>query len=100
MDRGPPFIPGEFGHAGQSSMARQWRLLRLICQHPTGLTIQALAAHFGISQRSVQRDLNMLQNIGFPLESRHGPHGRKYWRCNEMTTQSFPAEFGGTLEGP
>lgn len=98
MERGPQPRPGDFEDFGLSSMVRHWRMLQLICQHPTGMTVQDLALQFAISQRSIQRDLKILQNMGFPLESRNGPHGRKYWRCSNLNTQHFPAAFGELSE--
>lgn len=38
-------------------------------------TARELAERFGVSVRTIQRDLDYLQQIGFPLYTEQGPHG-------------------------
>ncbi|MBW2618372.1 MAG: helix-turn-helix domain-containing protein [Deltaproteobacteria bacterium] len=50
-------------------LARQWRILRRIEATSGGLTVAELAEEEGISLRTVYRDLEALQEAGFPLYS-------------------------------
>jgi len=50
-------------------LARQWRILRRIEATSGGLTVAELADEEGISLRTVYRDLEALQEAGFPLYS-------------------------------
>lgn len=65
----------------KKSMFRQWRILNLVGQRVEGITVKELATQFATSQRTIQRDLDLLQSVGFPLNATTGPHGRKHWRC-------------------
>lgn len=44
------------------------------------MTVKEIASEIQGSQRTTQRDLELLKSLGFPLESTTGPHGRKSWR--------------------
>ena len=48
-------------------LARQWRLLRRLEAAKYGLTVAELAAEEGVSLRTAYRDLEALQEAGFPL---------------------------------
>jgi predicted DNA-binding transcriptional regulator YafY len=48
-------------------LARQWRILRLIESSHTGLTVAEIADHEEVSLRTAYRDLEALQDAGFPL---------------------------------
>ena len=63
-----------------SPLVRQWILLREISSRRLGLTIKEMARDYGVSQRTIRRDLMTLQRVGFPLEERESDHGRKHWR--------------------
>ena len=60
-------------------MVRQWRILNTVESREQGVTVKELADEFLTSQRTIQRDLELLQRVGFPLEASIGPHGRKRW---------------------
>jgi len=49
-------------------LSRQWRLLQLI-DRPHGITVDDAARELGITVRTVWRDLDTLQRVGFPLHS-------------------------------
>lgn len=66
----------------KNSMFRQWRVLNIVGLHEDGITVKDLAAQFSTSQRTIQRDLELLQSVGFPLVTSTGAHGRKRWRCS------------------
>ena len=48
-------------------LARQWRLLRLIESSKNGLTVAELSDREGVVPRTIYRDLEALQEAGFPL---------------------------------
>jgi predicted DNA-binding transcriptional regulator YafY len=48
-------------------LARQWRILRAIEASPQGLTVAELAELEGVGLRTAYRDLEALQEAGFPL---------------------------------
>ncbi|MBW1714064.1 MAG: transcriptional regulator [Deltaproteobacteria bacterium] len=50
-------------------LARQWRILRRIEASANGLTVADLAQSEGVSLRTAYRDLEALQEAGFPLYS-------------------------------
>lgn len=58
-------------------MARMERLLELLMKLQTlqNFTVQGLAEEFGISRRTMQRDLQALSEMGIPLRATPGPHG-------------------------
>jgi HTH domain len=61
-----------------SSLARQQRLVRLLDQGG-GLSVPRTAADMGCTERTVYRDLVVLQEIGVPVyQEREGK--RKRWR--------------------
>ena len=41
---------------------------------------QDLAQEFDVSERTVQRDLEVLQDLGFPIEHDQDEHGKRFWR--------------------
>ncbi|QDU99162.1 helix-turn-helix transcriptional regulator [Lignipirellula cremea] len=65
--------------AGQSPLERQWLILRTLCARRYGATIRELADEYEVSPRTIQRDLGLLRDLGFPLEPQGGPHGRNHW---------------------
>ena len=46
---------------------RQWNLLRAIQSNHFGLTATELAERVECTKRTVQRDLQVLQDVGFPI---------------------------------
>lgn len=42
---------------------------------PTPVSAAALAAQFGVSRRTIERDLDALRNVGLPLYADRGRHG-------------------------
>lgn len=68
------------GKFDKKTLFRQWRLLNILGSREQGVTLQELSAELQTSQRTIQRDLDLLTSVGFPLQSTTGPHGRKHWR--------------------
>lgn len=66
--------------ARNRQIVRQWETLRAISSR-RGLTIEALSLDFGVSTRTVRRDLEALQEAGFPLvDEVVEDSGLKQWR--------------------
>jgi len=71
-------------------LIRQWNLLKSLQAFHYGQTAEELAQRLECSKRQVQRDLGVLQLVGFPVfhETRDG--GKRYWRM-----ESRALEHGG-----
>lgn len=50
-----------------TELIRQWQILQLIDATPTGVTIRRLAAQHKKHQRTIRRDLEALEQAGFPI---------------------------------
>lgn len=62
---------------GSTFLSRTVRLLELLVRLQTlrQFTVQALADEFGVSRRTMLRDLQSLSELGVPLAATSGPHG-------------------------
>jgi predicted DNA-binding transcriptional regulator YafY len=78
-----------------AEVIRQWHVLRAIEQaRAAGTTIDALARMSGVTSRTIRRDLEALQEAGFPLYDDR-TEGRTRWK---LSGQPFRAvETGFTL---
>ncbi|MFH1232142.1 MAG: WYL domain-containing transcriptional regulator [Planctomycetota bacterium] len=47
---------------------RQWKILKVLDQMHYGMAVDKLAEMVGYTKRTIYRDLNVLHNVGFPLE--------------------------------
>jgi predicted DNA-binding transcriptional regulator YafY len=59
---------------------RQWRLLQTLCARRNGIAIGELAREFGVTPKTIRRNLDQLKFVGFPIEETTGERGRKTWR--------------------
>ncbi|MCA8993605.1 MAG: WYL domain-containing protein [Planctomycetaceae bacterium] len=59
---------------------RQWGLLRKLTARGALWTLRELADDFGVTTKTIRRDLDALSLVGFRTEERVGPHGEKSWR--------------------
>lgn len=50
-----------------AEVVRHWNMLRYIDEHRAGVSVPELAREFGVTTRTVWRDLAALQEVGFPL---------------------------------
>ena len=74
-------------------LSRQWRLLQLI-DRPQGVTIDDAAREFGCAPRTIWRDLDALQQAGFPLYSERASDGfRGLWRVREEFKSALPLKL-------
>ena len=69
MARGEPLI-------------RQWNLLKTLQNFRYGICADDLAQRLECSKRQVQRDLNVLQLVGFPIQFEQRDYGKKFWKLS------------------
>lgn len=77
-----------------AEVIRQWTILREIERaRLTGVTIDGLADQCGVTTRTIRRDLQALEEAGFPLyDDRSHPDGRTRWT---ISGQAFKGLFAG-----
>jgi len=73
--------------AEEQPLVRQWILLRLLCARRHGATVREMAQEMGVSDKTIRRDLETFQRVGFPLKDSVGDHGRKKWRIEPVKNQ-------------
>jgi len=61
---------------------RHWLLLTSLSSSHFGLSVRELAAELKVGDKTIRRDLALLQSVGFPLEETVGERGRKTWRLS------------------
>lgn len=59
---------------------RQWNLLKTLQTRGEGIPLRRLAEDFGVSERTIQRDFELLQELGFPVEYEEDGYGKRFWR--------------------
>lgn len=59
---------------------RHWNLLRTLQTRGEGVPLAQLAQDFGVSERTIQRDFETLQEQGFPIEYEEDAYGKRFWR--------------------
>ncbi len=64
---------------GLQPLERQWILLRTLSARRYGATLRELADEYGVSQKTIHRDLKLLRDLGFPVSPREGERGRQHW---------------------
>ena len=69
----------------ESTLARQWRLLKLLVFSPRGFTVKELEAVSGVSEKTVRRDLAFLKEVGFDVSESVGDFGRKFFRISRLS---------------
>ena len=62
------------------TVIRQWRMLRMLGARRHGIVVSDMAREFGVSDRTIRRDLQKLQLVGFPIQETTGERGCKIWR--------------------
>jgi predicted DNA-binding transcriptional regulator YafY len=60
-------------------LIRQWEILRALDSTPTGVTVQKLSRQRRVVERTIRRDLDALQEAGFPLYS-DKVDGSTFWK--------------------
>ena len=76
-----------------AEVIRQWTILREIERaRNTGVTIDDLASLCGVTTRTIRRDLQALEEAGFPLfDDRSGDDGRTRWQINGQAFKGLAA---------
>src|SRR5713101_8182313 len=76
-----------------TEVIRQWTILREIeTARGTGVTIDDLASLCGVTTRTIRRDLQALEESGFPLyDDRLHDDGRTRWRVNGQAFKGLAA---------
>ena len=76
-----------------NQLARQWQLLQLI-DHPPGIAVDDAARKLGCTVRTIWRDLEVLENAGFPLYNDKEADGRRsIWRMQESFKLGLPVKL-------
>jgi len=74
-------------------LSRQWRLIQLI-DRPQGITVDDAARDLAVTIRTVWRDLDVLQQAGFPLYTERAADGnRGVWRVTEEFKRALPLKL-------
>jgi len=63
-----------------NQILRQWNLLRMLQSRGEGVPLSQLAADADVSERTIQRDFEILQELGFPIEYDDDEYGKRFWR--------------------
>jgi predicted DNA-binding transcriptional regulator YafY len=75
-----------------TEVIRQWTILREIERARGGVTIDELAALCAVTTRTIRRDLQALEEAGFPLyDDRAHDDGKTRWRVNGQAFKGFTA---------
>jgi predicted DNA-binding transcriptional regulator YafY len=76
-----------------AEVIRQWTILREIERaRNVGLTIDELASQCGVTTRTIRRDLQALEEAGFPLfDDRSADDGRTRWQINGQAFRGLAA---------
>lgn len=76
-----------------AEVIRQWTILREIERaRNAGVTIDDLASLCGVTTRTIRRDLQALEEAGFPLfDDRSGDDGRTRWQINGQAFKGLAA---------
>lgn len=70
-----------------SALVRQWRLLKALSSRHYGVTVREMAEEMKVTEKTIRRDLQTFQEVGFKLEETTGEHGRKLWRVKAHKDQ-------------
>ncbi len=73
---------------------RQWNLLKILQTRGEGMPLKDLAEEFEVSERTIQRDFEVLQELGFPIEHQEDECGRRFWRLPHDFFHTGPLVLG------
>lgn len=77
-------------------LVRQWNLLRMLQTRGEGMPLADLARELAVVERTVQRDLELLHDLGFPVSFDADEFGKRYWRMPHDYFQKGPMALGPT----
>jgi predicted DNA-binding transcriptional regulator YafY len=69
---------------------RHWNLLRTLQTRGQGMTLRDFADECEVSQLTLQRDFEALQEAVFPLEFQENEHGKRCWRLPHDVFKAGP----------
>ncbi len=75
-----------------AEVVRQWNILREIEQQRQGVSIARLAEHAHVTTRTIRRDLDALQQAGFPLYDDRAD-GEVRWKLNAQAFKGLEPGF-------
>ena len=75
---------------------RQWNLLKTLQTRGEGIPLRQLADEFDVSERTIQRDFEILEELGFPLEHQDDEYGKRFWRMPADFFRTGPLVLGLT----
>ncbi len=75
---------------------RQWNLLRMLQTRGEGIPLAQLAQETEVSERTIQRDLELLQELGFPVEYGEDEYGKRFWKMPHDFFKTGPLTLGLT----
>ena len=78
--------------AEDPQMVRRFNLIRLLGARRLGVTIRDLVHEFGVTDKTIRRDLDFLKQMAVPIEERTGERGKKTWKLGESWNRP-PLEF-------
>jgi len=75
-------------------------LLKRLASRRYGVTVAEMATDLNVSQKTIRRDLQAFQDVGFPLEETVRDHGLKVWRLvNQRAGQTAATHTSSTQLG-
>lgn len=77
-------------------LIRQWNLLKALQSVYYGLSADELAQRLECSKRQILRDLNVLQQVGFPVSYQQRDYGKRYWKLTAHFLESDKLVFSLT----
>jgi proteasome accessory factor B len=75
---------------------RQWNLLKMLQTRGEGIALRDIAEALDVSERTVQRDFEILQELGFPLDHEDDEFGKRFWRMPHDFFRTGPLVLGLT----
>ncbi|MFM7057112.1 MAG: helix-turn-helix transcriptional regulator [Planctomycetota bacterium] len=70
-----------------TQLLRQWKLVQRLSEAREGVLLSQLATELSTSDRTIRRDLSILQSAGFPLSETRGERGIKRWSMRPLGEQ-------------
>jgi len=75
---------------------RHWNLLRTLQTRGEGIPLAQLAGESEVSERTIQRDFELLQELGFPVDFEEDEYGKRFWRLPHDLFRTGPLVLGLT----
>ena len=69
-------------------LIRQWNLVKALQAYHYVISADDLTVRVGCSKRHVQRDLKILQEVGFPFSFEQRDFGKRYWKLLSRFVES------------